>query len=71
MFGKIISAVVGKKIAERTPGISEGQGALVGLAAATVARRLGPGGMVMAATGGWLASRYLKKRQARKGQPSW
>ncbi|MBB3357271.1 MULTISPECIES: hypothetical protein [Novosphingobium] len=66
MIGKIVSAVVGKKIAERTAGMSEGSGALIGVAAATVLRRLGPVGFVAAATGGLLAKRYMAKRQARR-----
>jgi len=70
MLGKIISAMVGKKIAERTHGMSDGNGALVGLAIATVApkvlRRMGPGGVIAAATGGWLVSRYLRKKQTRQ-----
>ncbi|MEL0210909.1 MAG: hypothetical protein VW891_10060 [Novosphingobium sp.] len=65
MIGKIISAVVGKKIAERTPGMSEGTGAVVGLAAATLARRMGPLGMIAAAGGTWAISRAMKKKQAR------
>ncbi|SMC40539.1 hypothetical protein [Novosphingobium sp. B1] len=66
MIGKIISAVVGKKIAERTPGMSEGTGAIVGLAAATLARRMGPLGMIAAAGGTWAISRAMKKKQARE-----
>jgi len=66
VIGKIVSAVVGKKIAERTSGMSEGTGALIGVAAATVLRRLGPVGFVAAATGGLLAKRYIAKRQARR-----
>jgi len=65
MIGKIISAVVGKKIAERTPGMSEGTGAVVGLAAAALARRMGPLGMIAAAGGTWAISRAMKKKQAR------
>lgn len=65
MIGKIISAVVGKKIAERTPGMSEGTGAVVGLAAATLARRMGPLGLIAAAGGTWAISRAMKKKQAR------
>ncbi len=65
MIGKIISAVVGKKIAERTPGMSEGTAAIVGLAAATLARRMGPLGMIAAAGGTWAISRAMKKKQAR------
>lgn len=68
VIGKIVSAVIGKKIAERTPGLSEGGGALLGVAAATALRRLGPMGMVAAATGGWLVKRHLAKRQARQQQ---
>jgi|GEM_PF-2233040 hypothetical protein len=68
VIGKIVSAMVGKKIAERTPGLSEGGGALIGLAAATVMRRMGPLGFVAAAGGGWLATRYLAKRQERQAQ---
>ncbi|MDM7955676.1 hypothetical protein [Blastomonas sp.] len=71
MIGKVISALAGKQIAARTPGMSEGQGALVGLAAATVMRRLGPVGMVVAAGGGYVVSRYMKKRQARTNTAGW
>lgn len=66
MIGKIISAVIGKKIAERTPGMSEGTGALLGVAAATVMRRMGPLGMLAAAGGTWALSRAMKKKQARQ-----
>lgn len=71
MIGKIVSAMVGKKIAERTPGMSEGGGALLGVAAATVLRRMGPVGFVAAAAGGWLATRYMAKRQARQQGPAY
>lgn len=67
MIGKIISAVIGKKIADRTPGMSEGTGALMGVAAATVMRRMGPLGMLAAAGGTWAVSRAMKKKQARQG----
>ena len=66
MLGKIISAVVGKKIAERTPGMSESGGALMGVVAATAMRRMGPMGMAAAAAGTWLLSRHFKKKQARQ-----
>lgn len=71
MIGKFISAMAGRQIAARTSGLSEGQGAIVGLAAATLMRRMGPMGIALAAGGGWMVSRYMKKRQARTGQPSW
>lgn len=66
MIGKIISAVVGKKIADRTPGMSEGTGALLGVAAATVMRRMGPLGMLAAAGGTWAVSRAMKKKQGQE-----
>jgi hypothetical protein len=71
VIGKIVSAVVGKKIAERTPGLSEGGGALLGVVAATALRRLGPVGMIAAATGGWLVTRQLAKREARRQQQAY
>ncbi|TCM16448.1 hypothetical protein EDF56_10727 [Novosphingobium sp. PhB165] len=65
MIGKIISAVVGSKIAQDTPGLSGPGGAALGVVAISVFRRLGPLGMA-AAAGGWLASRELDKRARRK-----
>lgn len=70
MIGKIVSAAIGKRIAERTPGLSQGGGALLGVAAATAMRRLGPLGFAAAATGTWLVNRHLKKREARRSAPS-
>lgn len=71
MIGKIISAMIGKKIASRTPGIDGGTGALIGLVAETALRRMGPAGFAAAAVGGWAVSRHLKKKQAvRPGQPA-
>lgn len=71
MIGKIVSSMAGRKIAARTSGLSEGQGALIGLAAASLMRRMGPMGMVVAAGGGWMVSRYMKKRQARTDTAGW
>lgn len=67
MIGKIVSTMAGRKIAARTPGLSEGQGALIGLAAVTLMRRMGPMGFIAAAGGGWVVSRLMKKRQAPTG----
>ncbi len=69
MLGKFVTAMIGKKIAKHTPGMSERGGAMAGVVAATVVpmvlRRMGPGGMMAAAAGGWLVSRAMKKKQGR------
>lgn len=71
MIGKIVSALIGKKIASRTPGVDAGTGAVIGLVAETALRRMGPLGFAAAAAGGWAVSRHLKKKQAaRTGQPA-
>lgn len=65
MIGKIVSALIGKKVADHTAGLSETQGALIGVAVPIVLRRLGPAGMIAAAAGGYLWSRHSRRKQAR------
>lgn len=64
MIGKIIGAIAGEKIAKRVNGIGGTGGALLGVGAATLLRRLGPVGLVAAAVGGYAIKRYAEKRQA-------
>ena len=64
MFGKIIGAVVGKRMADRVSGIGGPGGALLGVGAATVMQRMGPVGLIAAAVGGWALKRHYEKRQA-------
>ena len=68
MIGKIIGAVAGAKAAEHTRGIGGPGGALLGAGAVTMARRLGPLGLLAAVAGGyWLKRRNDKaERQAPK-----
>ena len=71
MIGKIVSAVAGQSVARTIGGTAAGPaGALVGAALPVVlpavARRLGPAGMVAAAVGGLLFTRWLERRNARK-----
>lgn len=69
MIGKIIGAIAGKKIAEQTAGGLGGTGgALLGIGAATLARRLSPLGLVAIAAGGYALKRY-SERQERKAGP--
>ena len=68
MIGKIVGAMIGKRVAERTRGgVDSTGGALLGAlaipAARMVARRLGPMGLAAVALGGFAA-----KRMGRKGK---
>lgn len=71
MIGKIVSAVAGRSFARTIGGTAAGPaGALIGAALPVVlpavARRMGPVGMVAAAVGGLLFSRWLERRNARR-----
>lgn len=66
MIGKIIGAIAGKKLADQTTGVGGTGGALLGIGAATLARRLGPVGLIAAAAGGYAVKRHLEKREQRK-----
>ena len=65
MIGKILGAVVGEKLAQHTSRIGGPGGALLGAGAVSVARRLGPFGLVAAAIGGYALKRHLDKKQGR------
>ena len=70
MIGKLISAVAGRSIARTVGGVAAGPaGAVIGLAVPLilprVARTLGPLGMIAAAVGGVMFTRWLERRNAR------
>lgn len=64
MIGKVLAAVAGQKMAERVSGGNGAKGAALGVIAATVARRLGPAGMIAALGAGYLLKKRSEKRQA-------
>jgi len=71
MIGKIVTALAGRTIARTVGGAAAGPaGALIGAAIPAIlpraARALGPVGMVGAAVGGLLFSRWLARRNARE-----
>lgn len=66
MLGKIIGAVAGKKVAQNVGGLDGTSGALLGVAATTVLRRLGPLGLVAAAVGSYAVKKHLDKRGSAK-----
>jgi len=65
MFGKLIGAVAGAKATEHVKGIGGAGGALLGMAAPMVLRRLGPMGLIAAAVGGYAYKRYSEKQGKR------
>ena len=66
MIGKIIGAVAGAKAAEHVRGIGGTGGALLGMAAPMVLRRLGPLGLIAALAGGYAFRRYSEKPKCRR-----
>ena len=62
MFGKIVGAIIGSKVAGPHSGA---KGALIGAGVAAIARRgLGPLGLALGA--GWAAKKLYDARQARR-----
>ena len=62
MFGKILGAMIGRRVAGRNSGAS---GALIGAAIPMIARRgLGPLGLALGA--GWAAKKLYDRSQARR-----
>ncbi len=64
MFGKIIGAVAGSKIAESTRGIGGPGGAVLGWGAASLVRRLSIPTMLVLGAGGYLVKRHMDKKDA-------
>lgn len=70
MIGKILGAIVGQRAAKHVGGVSGTGGALLGVGAAALARRLGPVGLAVVAAGGYALKRRRDKAQARGYAPS-
>ena len=65
MIGKLIGAVAGAKATEHVKGVGGAGGALLGMAAPMVLRRLGPMGLVAAVVGGYAYKHYTAKKTKR------
>lgn len=61
MLGKILGAVLGARASRGSRNVNEPGGALLGVVAATVARRFGIPGMIAAAAGGYALRRYNER----------
>ncbi len=67
MLGRIITAVAGQAVARRISGAAAGPaGAVLGMLVPTIARRLGPFGMVGLAAGSWIVGRAVARGEARR-----
>lgn len=63
MFGKIIGAVAGAKAADQVSGLNEPGGALLGIGAAALVRRLSPMALLALLAGGYALKRYNDRRE--------
>ncbi len=59
MLGKIIGAFAGSKLSQTTRGIGGPTGAMLGLGAAAVAKRLSLPALVAVTAGGYFAKKYF------------
>ena len=66
MIGKIIGGIAGAKAADHIRGINEPGGALLGIGAAALARRIGPIGLIAALAGGYAFKRYSENRAKKR-----
>ncbi len=67
MIGKVIGALVGDKLAKQTGGVSSGSGAIMGVVAASVLRRMSLPAMLAIGAGGFLAKKMSEKGTTRTG----
>lgn len=62
MFGRIAAMVAGRSIARTVGGAASGPaGAVIGVLLPTVLRRMGPQGMIVAALGGYIVRKAMKR----------
>jgi len=67
MLGRIVTMFAGRSIARTVGGAASGPaGAVIGVLLPTVLRRMGPQGMIVAALGGYVVKRAMKRNAAIK-----
>ncbi len=62
MLKKIIGAAIGAKLAKNSPAVGGATGAVLGAAVPWVLGRMSLPGMIAIAAGGYVAKRYMDKR---------
>lgn len=67
MFGKILGGIVGAKAADHVSSVGGAGGALLGVGAAALVKRLGPVGLIAALAGGYAFKRYKDKQATPAG----
>lgn len=70
MIGKIVGAFAGKKLAERSSGVSGTGGLVMGAAATSILKRVGPLGLIAALAGGYVIKRQLDQKSPPYGRAS-
>jgi len=65
---RLIGAIAGNKAAEHVRGVNGTAGTLLGFAAPTVLRRMGPLGLVAAVAGGYAYKKYVDRQDAQKSR---
>lgn len=66
MIGKIFGAIAGNQAAKHVRGLDGTGGALLGVAAPALLRRLGPLGLIAVVVGGYAYKKYDERREAEK-----
>ncbi|MBT0668635.1 hypothetical protein HT136_09670 [Novosphingobium profundi] len=69
MIGKIIGAVIGRHAAKNIDGITGTSGTIIGIAAPTLLKRMGPIGLITLAAGGYFYKKHSERREARRARP--
>lgn len=70
MLGRLITMVAGRSIARQVGGVASGpMGLVAGALLPTVLRRLGPGGIVAAAVGGYAYKKYADGKKTVASPP--
>jgi hypothetical protein len=64
MLGKILGAFAGKKAAEQTSGLGGASGALLGMAGATMLKRMSLPGLIAVTVGGYALKKWKNGRDA-------
>lgn len=69
MIGKLVGAFVGDKLAKQTSQFGGATGAVLGVAAASVLRRMSLPMMIVLGAGGYVAKKMIDKNKEKQAEP--